>query len=288
MRHLAELAVRTDNARVASRYVAKAMPIFEKANDKVETGALWKLKAQIAEQSDLPDEAVKAFKRSLDLQAESGVRWEKAETLLAAGCSTAFSSRERMTYLFRAEEFYARCHMVRRHDEIGRIIHAQDNRVEVPVLGPAASGGEADYLTACEKIKEFKAQLPVIGRSDLPILLTGETGVGKDHLARYFHSVIRPGSRYMAINCASLPETLLESELFGYRKGAFTGAEAHKLGLFVAANGGVLLLDEIGDMPLSLQVKLLSVLERRRVTPLGGTQEIELDVKIIVGHQQEP
>ena len=281
MRHLAEMAVRTDNTRVASRYVAKAMPIFEKANDKVETGALWKLKAQIAEQSDLPDEAVKAFKRSLDLQAESGVRWEKAETLLAAGCSTAFSSRERMTYLFRAEEFYARCHMVRRHDEIGRIIHEQDNRVEVPVLGPAASGGEADYLTACEKIKEFKAQLPVIGRSDLPILLTGETGVGKDHLARYFHSVIRPGSRYMAINCASLPETLLESELFGYRKGAFTGAEAHKLGLFVAANGGVLLLDEIGDMPLSLQVKLLSVLERRRVTPLGGTQEIELDVKII-------
>ena len=287
MRHLAELAVRTNNHRVALRYVAKAMPIIEKAGDKVETGALWKLKAQIAEVSEQADEAIKAFKRSLDLLAESGVRWEKAEALVAAGCSTAFSSRERMTYLFRAEEFYARCHIIRKHEEVGRLIHEHDNRIDVPLLGPVASAIEIDYLTSCERIKQFKAQLPILGRSDLPILLTGETGVGKDHLARYFHSVVRPGTRYVAINCASLPETLLESELFGYRKGAFTGAESHKQGLFVAANGGVLLLDEIGDMPLSLQVKLLSVLERRRVTPLGGTQEIELDVKIIAATNKD-
>jgi transcriptional regulator with PAS, ATPase and Fis domain len=288
MRHLAELAIRLRNHRLAQRYVAKAIPIFQKGDDKVESGALMKLKAQIAEMADQKEEAVAAFKRALDLLAESGVRWEKAEALVAAGCSTAFSPRERMTYLFRAEEFYARCHMVRKHEEIGRLIHEQDDRIDLPVVDRvSASAAEVDYITSCEQIKQFMSQIPILGRSDLPILLTGETGVGKDHLARYYHSVVRPGSRYLAVNCASIPETLLESELFGYRKGAFTGASAHKDGLFVAANGGVLLLDEIGDMPLSLQAKLLSVLERRRVTPLGGTHEIVLDVKILVATNRD-
>ena len=138
-----------------------------------------------------------------------------------------------------------------------------------------------DYHTTCPEIMQFKKQLPLIGRSDLPLLLTGETGVGKDHLARYFQCAIRPDGPFVAINCASLPETLLESELFGYSKGAFTGAEKDKAGLFVAANGGVLLLDEIGDMPLDLQTKLLGVLENRRLIPLGSTKAIELDIKIV-------
>lgn len=287
LRHLAELAIRTKNHRLAQRYVAKAIPVFQKADDKVEMGALWKLKAQIADMTEQKEESVASFKRALDLLAESGVRWEKAEALVAAGCSRSFSARERMTYLFRAEEFYARCHMVRKHDEIGRLIHEQDDRMDVPNLGPIPkSAVDTEYYTNCEKIKQFKAQIPILGRSDLPILLTGETGVGKDRLASYFHSVVRPGTRYVAINCASIPETLLESELFGYRKGAFTGAQEHKDGLFVEANGGVLLLDEIGDMPLALQVKLLSVLEHRRLTPLGGTKEVELDIKIVVATNQ--
>jgi len=109
----------------------------------------------------------------------------------------------------------------------------------------------------------------MMGRPDLPVLFTGETGVGKDQMARYFHSLVRADGPYVAINCASVPETLLESELFGYARGAFTGADANKCGLFVAANKGVLLLDEIGDMPLSLQAKLLGVLEQRKVTPPG-------------------
>ncbi|MDH4157539.1 MAG: sigma 54-interacting transcriptional regulator [candidate division Zixibacteria bacterium] len=123
--------------------------------------------------------------------------------------------------------------------------------------------------------------MPLIAGSDLPVLLTGETGVGKDHMARYFHSICRPGRPFVAVNCASVPETLLESELFGFKKGTFTGADADRRGLFLAADGGVLYLDEIGDMPLTLQAKLLGVLERRKVLPLGSTEEVTLDIKLV-------
>jgi transcriptional regulator with PAS, ATPase and Fis domain len=115
----------------------------------------------------------------------------------------------------------------------------------------------------------------------------GETGVGKDHLARYYHRLVRPGRPFIAINCASVPETLLESELFGHKRGAFTGADNDKLGLFATANGGVLFLDEIGEMPLSLQAKLLGVLEHKKMLPLGSTKEIELDIKLIAASNCE-
>jgi two-component system response regulator HydG len=106
-------------------------------------------------------------------------------------------------------------------------------------------------------------------------------------MARYFHSLARPDGPYVAINCASVPETLLESELFGYHKGAFTGADGNKLGLFVKANGGTLFLDEIGDMPLSLQAKLLGVLESRKIIPLGSTTEVSLDFKLVAASNRD-
>ncbi|HDL00818.1 MAG TPA: AAA family ATPase, partial [candidate division Zixibacteria bacterium] len=158
-----------------------------------------------------------------------------------------------------------------------------------PTLIPTQGGicpDNIEYLTIDKEILQFKSQLPLLGYTDLPVLLTGETGVGKDHMARYFHHAVRPNGPYIAINCASLPETLLESELFGYVRGAFTGADKNKEGLFVAANQGVLFLDEIGDMPLSLQTKLLSVLENRQVVPLGSTKTVNLDIKLIAATNQ--
>jgi transcriptional regulator with PAS, ATPase and Fis domain len=106
-------------------------------------------------------------------------------------------------------------------------------------------------------------------------------------MARYYHSLVRPDSPFVTVNCASLPETLLESELFGYHRGAFTGADTDKQGLFVVADRGILYLDEIGDMPLSLQAKLLGVLETRRLIPLGSTEEILLDIKLVVATNKD-
>jgi len=193
--------------------------------------------------------------------------------------------RKRMTYLFRAEDFYRRSHLTAKLRETDRLIAsidrpaAADRSERTPAV---ADTGDHDYLTANAEIIRFKQQLAFVAKSDLPILLTGETGVGKDHMAKYYHAVARPDKPFVAVNCASIPETLLESELFGYHRGAFTGAERDKEGLFVAANGGVLYLDEIGDMPLSLQAKLLGVLESRTVMPVGSTREVKLDIKLVV------
>ena len=123
---------------------------------------------------------------------------------------------------------------------------------------------------------------------DVPLLITGETGVGKDSFSRALHEGSdRKDAPFIAVNCAALPENLIEGELFGYKAGAFTGAQASGFkGQLLAANGGTLLLDEIGDMPLSAQTRLLQVLERRKVTPLGSTQGVDLDVRLIAATHQ--
>jgi two-component system, NtrC family, response regulator GlrR len=114
------------------------------------------------------------------------------------------------------------------------------------------------------------------------ILIQGESGTGKEVLAQAIHRASRRAKeKFVAINCGAIPEALLESELFGHKKGAFTGATSDNRGLFMEADGGTLLLDEIGDMPLALQVKLLRVLEAREVRPVGATKTVPVDVRVI-------
>jgi sigma-54 dependent transcriptional regulator, acetoin dehydrogenase operon transcriptional activator AcoR len=128
----------------------------------------------------------------------------------------------------------------------------------------------------------FKLALRLVQR-EVPVLLHGETGAGKEVFARALHQAgPRAAAPFVAVNCASLPETLIESELFGYRAGAFTGARGTgRRGLILQAHGGTLLLDEIGDMPLALQARLLRVLDERRITPLGGEESVPVDFQLL-------
>ena len=123
---------------------------------------------------------------------------------------------------------------------------------------------------------------------DVPLLITGETGTGKDNFARALHAMSdRSEAPFVAVNCAALPENLIEGELFGYKVGAFTGAQSTGFkGQILAANGGTLLLDEIGDMPLSTQTRLLQVLEQRKVTPLGSTTGVDFDIRFLAATHQ--
>ncbi|MEW5795051.1 MAG: sigma 54-interacting transcriptional regulator [Candidatus Zixiibacteriota bacterium] len=294
MRHLAELAVRTGDFRLARKIAARATVIMERVDERVELGALKKIMAQVTtgNSDDLGErqaaEARQLFQRAIDILDESGVRWEKAEALTAAGSSPVFTERQRLTYLFRAEEFYSRNRIRNKQDEISRLINALGRfTAESSSSAAVTNRSEFDYLTRCPALERIKKQLPLLSRSDLPVLITGETGVGKDHLARYYHSLVRPDGPFVAVNCASVPENLLESELFGFRKGAFTGADHNKPGLFEAANGGVFLLDEIGDLPLGLQAKLLGVLESRRITPLGSTRQVEIDIILVAATNRD-
>lgn len=125
-------------------------------------------------------------------------------------------------------------------------------------------------------------QAKMVAQSDVSILLSGQSGTGKEILAKAIHAASpRAHAPFVAINCGALPEPLLESELFGHARGAFTGAVSQREGLFQTAEGGTLFLDEIGDMPLSLQVKLLRVLQERKVRPLGSDRDRAIDVRIL-------
>lgn len=133
-----------------------------------------------------------------------------------------------------------------------------------------------------DKMKELVKMIKQVSKTDSNILITGESGTGKELVAKAIHfSGKRKNNPFVPINCASLPETLLESELFGYVKGAFTGAYNNKNGLFKIADSGTIFLDEIGDMPLSLQAKILRVIESGEFTPLGSTIVLKTDVRII-------
>ena len=133
---------------------------------------------------------------------------------------------------------------------------------------------------------ELKSLVKVVGPSLAPVMLTGETGVGKDVVAQDIHRQSLRSGPFVAINCAAIPAELLESELFGYEKGAFTGADRARMGRFEMSNGGTLFLDEIGDMPLALQSKLLRTLENHCIQRIGGNREIKLDLRLICATHQ--
>jgi len=150
---------------------------------------------------------------------------------------------------------------------------------------PAADvdeGWAAEIITRNSRLKEILAQAKMVAATDARVLITGESGTGKELLARAIHRASpRKNEPFVAINCSAMAENLLESELFGHAKGAFTGATRDHKGLFQSAEGGTLLLDEIGDMPMRLQVKLLRVLQENQVRPVGGTDPIEVDVRVL-------
>jgi two-component system nitrogen regulation response regulator NtrX len=135
--------------------------------------------------------------------------------------------------------------------------------------------------------EQLRRTIAKIGPSDASVLITGETGTGKERVARALHKASARTGRYVAVNCAAIPAALLESELFGHEKGAFSGATARRLGRIEQAQGGTLLLDEIGDMPLELQAKLLRVLEEREVERLGGAEPVPIDVRILASTHRD-
>ena len=169
-----------------------------------------------------------------------------------------------------------------RGDEVAGLVITLDDLSTLAAGADQESGGADAIIGQSPKMQEVFDLIPLMARTEASVLITGETGTGKDKIAEAIHQrSSRATKPFIKINCGALPEPLLESELFGYVKGAFTGAVKDKPGMFRLAQGGTLFLTEIGDMPLPLQVKLLSVLDDQEFFPLGGEKKVQVDVRII-------
>jgi transcriptional regulator with GAF, ATPase, and Fis domain len=164
--------------------------------------------------------------------------------------------------------------------EYDKLLLEEDNkRLKAQLLEESAF---PNIITQNKQMLEMLSRVQQVVNSNISISIEGETGSGKDLLAKAIHySSNRRDKKFISVNCAALPETLLESELFGHKKGAFTGADRDKVGLFEEANGGTFFLDEVADMPLSIQAKVLRILEEKEVVRLGDTKPQKVDVRII-------
>jgi len=164
---------------------------------------------------------------------------------------------------------------------LAEIEKALATRAEV-AADPAASTGDEKFISRNPAVLSVLSDAKLVAANDASILILGPSGSGKEMLARELHRMSpRSGGPFVGVNCGAIPEPLLESELFGHVKGAFTGAIRDHKGLFQSARGGTLLLDEVGDMPLPLQVKLLRVLQEREVRPVGSIEPVAVDVRVL-------
>lgn len=188
--------------------------------------------------------------------------------MLTAGVSDVFEAQDPSSHLREAVEALA-------GSGVGGLRDPQSGQRDYePRLG--------DFHSRSPRMREFLQLVQRVIETDSSLLITGETGVGKERLAQAIHNESgRSAHPFVSVNCGALPEALLESELFGHEAGAFTGAERRKRGRFEQASGGTIFLDEIGEMPLHLQVKLLSVLQRHRLQRVGGEELIEVDVRVM-------
>ena len=166
--------------------------------------------------------------------------------------------------------------------------HALKEEVRRLRRAVAVSGQFGELIGRSDAMKRVYDLLDRISDSEATVLITGESGTGKEVVARALHARSRrKAGPFVAINCAAVPESLIESELFGHVRGAFTDARASRPGLFVEASGGTLLLDEIGELPISVQPKLLRALQERRVRPVGGSSEVPFDVRLIAATNRD-
>jgi two-component system response regulator AtoC len=165
---------------------------------------------------------------------------------------------------------------------VRRLLEIQTIKAKCVLLEERCGVAQVPIVGSSQPIKNMLSTIDQVANTDATVLITGESGTGKELVAAAIHfESQRAKGPYIRINCAAIPENLMESELFGHEKGSFTGADVRKIGKFEAANGGTILLDEIGEMPLALQSKLLRVLQEREIERVGGNKTIKVNVRII-------
>ena len=232
----------------------------------------------------------------LELMREARSRRPDLPVILMTAYATAQTAVEAMRrgaydYLikpFELDEMVLRVNKIARERELGesvRVLRRENQRLQEESGSPSRLDGIIGKSSVMRDVFDLAAKVAV---TDATVLIRGESGTGKSLLARAVHAgSSRASGPFVTVNCGALPENLLESELFGHEKGAFTGAVAAKQGRFVPADGGTIFLDEIGEMPAPLQVKLLQVLEEKQFYPVGSDQPVRVDVRILAATNRD-
>ncbi|MFT5534624.1 MAG: two-component system response regulator PilR (NtrC family) [Burkholderiaceae bacterium] len=227
-----------------------------------------------------------------DMRLPDGLGIELVHEITAAARSipiaviTAFGSADNAVTALKAGAFDYLSKPIR-VEQLRQVVHSalRIDKADAPTVSAVAPSlrliGESAVM------RDVQAQIVRLARSMAPVAITGESGSGKELAARDIHSQsARAGKAFVAVNCGAIPEALMEAEFFGYRKGAFTGAAEDRDGFFQAASGGTLMLDEVADLPLAMQVKLLRAIQERRVRKVGATAEEPVDVRLISATHQ--
>ncbi len=314
LRMLTDVYVAKDQWQQATETAELAEAAITKINERIELGALDRARALISANAGDPEAAKDYFNKSIKLLSEIGARYELALTFLTCGRCEVYDLDERRYYLRRARDLFAEMEVPKRvaevEEEIGRVgprlrgddrvgrgddrVGRGDDRVgrgDNNLVGPNPRGSDNSsppvVIATSDPMRELMAEVDAVAPSDLCMLLTGETGTGKDLLAEYIHYRSgRPGE-FITVNSAAIPNEMIESELFGHAKGAFTGADKEKPGLLEIADNGTFYLNEITSCTPEFQAKLLEVLESGQIRRLGETRNRRVDFRLIAASNHD-
>jgi transcriptional regulator with PAS, ATPase and Fis domain len=259
----------------------RAEEAINKIGEHVELGALYRSYGQIHSHNGEPEAARDFFNKSVRLLSDIGARYELALSHLACGESGSYNLDKRIRHLDAARLLFTEMEVPGRVRQVDEAVVSLKPR-SVPALPAGGSGnGAPTIIFVNSKMKRIIAYAENVAQSDLSILLTGETGTGKDLLAHRIHQKSCRTGEFVSLNAAAIPNEMIESELFGFRKGAFTGASKDKPGLIEAAENGTLYLNEIAEATPEFQVKLLEVLESPTLRRLGENRSRPVNFRLI-------
>jgi len=282
--YLAELHIDLDDLSSAREFARQALPILEDATDRYKIGTCNRVLGRIESRLGNTALAKKHFDEAFRILANIGSEYELARTRLSAAKTAVFPPGEQQALLYLARHYFSREGM---HHYIKEI----DNQAGENGIPRRKADSQLESLpkivTVNKTMRNILDLAYNIAPSEMSVLLTGDTGTGKDLIARHIHHYSNRQGRFVAVNAVALPENMAEAELFGYRRGAFTGADREKDGLIETAHNGTLYLNEIADTTPEFQAKLLDVLERRKVRRLGETREREIDFRLIAATNQD-
>jgi len=278
-RLLADTYIGLKEYKKAQKAAAKALEVAEKVGEPVEIAGCYRVFARIAVESGLKIKARDYFRKACGIYKRIGSHYELAVTRCYMATAKLFDKSENAALLFMAREYFAGENVKKYVEFVDRAL--RNGGGSSVIIKADIEEFEGPFIAVHPKTKKAVRLAESVAESNITVLLTGPTGCSKDRLAHYIHSYSGRKGKFVKVNSAAIPDGMVESELFGYCRGAFTGADHNRIGLFEDADDGTLYLNEIGDSTAAFQKKLLEVLESRMIRPLGSNEKKKISVRII-------